>query len=277
MNRTTFQVSAVTAFFSTLMLSAPPHVGADNDRLYSVSSTTEILRRLGADEALPSNDMVIKMEAIAENPAVVPIEVESRIPGTERIAIIVDKNPAPLAAVFNLTPGLTTRISTRFRIQHSTKVYVLIHANGKVYLTSQEVKHVTSSACGVVEISPRIHTTNTHKPGDAHIRVRRTDDGWTVSGLFLHPMESGMRMADWNGAMKTAIDARTGKPVPPLYIREVTARINDKPVMKAQWGPSISADPIIGFNLRQARMGDIINLTAVSNNGLSQIASAALK
>ena len=38
---------------------------------------------------------------IAENGAVVPIEISSNIPGTSSIAVVIEKNPFPLAGKFD--------------------------------------------------------------------------------------------------------------------------------------------------------------------------------
>lgn len=60
------------------------------------------------------------------------------------------------------------------------------------------------------------------------IRAQATGDKAMVRVLMAHEMETGQRK---DGA---------GKIIPAWYIQEVTAQLNGKTVMTAQWGPSIS-------------------------------------
>ena len=84
---------------------------------------------------------------IAENGAVVPIGVTSTIPKTERIAILVEKNPNMLAASFDLPAGTEPTVTTRVKMGQSSNVYALVKADGKYYVAQKEVK-VTLGGCG---------------------------------------------------------------------------------------------------------------------------------
>ena len=52
--------------------------------------------------ATQSDQVRMKIPDIAENGAVVPVTVSTDLPNVESISIIVDNNPTPLAASFNL-------------------------------------------------------------------------------------------------------------------------------------------------------------------------------
>jgi sulfur-oxidizing protein SoxY len=84
---------------------------------------------------------------IAENGAVVPIGITSNIPKTESIAILVEKNPNMLAAVFDIPAGTDPSLSTRIKMGQSSNVYALVKADGKYYVASKEIK-VTLGGCG---------------------------------------------------------------------------------------------------------------------------------
>ena len=84
---------------------------------------------------------------IAENGAVVPIGIASTIPKTESIAILIEKNPNMLAAVFDIPPGTDPAINTRVKMGQSSNVYALVKADGKYYVASKEIK-VTLGGCG---------------------------------------------------------------------------------------------------------------------------------
>ena len=76
-----------------------------------------------------------------------PVEIVSRIPATQSIYIIADKNPQPLVAIFDITGDMEPFISTRIKMGESSKVRVLVKAAGKFYVATQDVK-VTIGGCG---------------------------------------------------------------------------------------------------------------------------------
>jgi sulfur-oxidizing protein SoxY len=77
----------------------------------------------------------------------VPIGVTSTIPKTESIAILIEKNPNTLAAVFDIPAGTDPSISTRVKMAQTSNIYALVKADGKFYVASKEVK-VTLGGCG---------------------------------------------------------------------------------------------------------------------------------
>ncbi len=105
------------------------------------------LAAIGGGDAAASGDIVVKAPDIAENGAVVPVEVESKIAGTESIAIIGEKNGFPLIADFKLMNGAVGYVSTRIKLGATSNVTAVCKAGGKVYKASKEVK-VTIGGCG---------------------------------------------------------------------------------------------------------------------------------
>lgn len=105
------------------------------------------LGTIGAGDAAASGDITVKAPDIAENGAVVPVEVESRIAGTEGIALIGEKNGFPLIADFNLMNGAQGYISTRIKLGATSNVIAVVKAGGKTYKAHKEVK-VTIGGCG---------------------------------------------------------------------------------------------------------------------------------
>ena len=87
------------------------------------------------------------------------------------------------------------------------------------------------------------------------IRAQAAGDKATVRVLMSHEMETGQRKDS------------TGKVIPAWYIQEVSASLNGKPVLSAQWGPSIAKNPFLQFNVRGAKAGDKIAVTWVENRG----------
>ena len=87
------------------------------------------------------------------------------------------------------------------------------------------------------------------------IRAQAAGDKATVRVLMSHEMETGQRK---DGA---------GKVIPAWYIQELSASHNGKPVLSAQWGPSISKNPFLQFNVKGAKAGDKIGVSWVDNRG----------
>ena len=102
---------------------------------------------LGATGAAESKDITIKAPDIAENGAVVPVEVTSAIAGTSSIALIAEKNATPLVADFDLMGGTQPFISTRIKMGQTALVRAVVTAGGKNYTATKEVK-VTIGGCG---------------------------------------------------------------------------------------------------------------------------------
>lgn len=107
----------------------------------------DVMKSLGATGAAESGDIVITAPDIAENGAVVPVAVTSRIPNTESISIVAEKNPFPLAATFNMADGALPYASVRIKLGQTSHVRAVVKAGGKVYTAAKEVK-VTVGGCG---------------------------------------------------------------------------------------------------------------------------------
>ena len=118
-----------------------------NKAAFGAASVPDALKAIGASGPADSKDVAIKAPDIAENGAVVPVEVDSRIPGTTEIAVLVDKNPLPLAASFTFSNGALPSVALRLKMGKTSNVRVIAKAGGKSYATAKEVK-VTIGGCG---------------------------------------------------------------------------------------------------------------------------------
>jgi sulfur-oxidizing protein SoxY len=119
-----------------------------NKAAFEAKSMDETMKAFGGAAPAQSKDIAfVSTPDIAENGAVVPIGVTSTIPKTERIAILVEKNPNMLAASFDLPAGTEPTVTTRVKMGQSSNVYALVKADGKYYVAQKEVK-VTLGGCG---------------------------------------------------------------------------------------------------------------------------------
>jgi sulfur-oxidizing protein SoxY len=119
-----------------------------NKAAFEAKSMDETMKAFGGSAPAQSKDIAfVSTPDIAENGAVVPIGVTSNLPKTERIAILVEKNPNMLAASFDLPAGTEPTVTTRVKMGQSSNVYALVKADGKYYVAQKEVK-VTLGGCG---------------------------------------------------------------------------------------------------------------------------------
>lgn len=118
-----------------------------NKEAFQSKTLADALKALGASATEKTADVVITAPAIAENGAVVPVTVTSNLPKTESIALLVEKNPNLLAAVFTIPDGTEPHVTTRIKMSESSDVYALVRADGKFYTVAKEIK-VTLGGCG---------------------------------------------------------------------------------------------------------------------------------
>jgi sulfur-oxidizing protein SoxY len=105
------------------------------------------VKSLGGTTAAVSTEISINAPDIAENGAVVPVGVTSKLANTETISILVEKNPNALAGSFAIPNGTDPSVTTRVKMGQSSNVHAVVKAGGKFYVATKEVK-VTLGGCG---------------------------------------------------------------------------------------------------------------------------------
>ncbi|MDD3529393.1 MAG: thiosulfate oxidation carrier complex protein SoxZ [Gallionellaceae bacterium] len=97
------------------------------------------------------------------------------------------------------------------------------------------------------------------------IRASMAGDAAEVKALMNHVMETGLRK-----------DAKTGEVVPAHHITNVTATLNGKVVLDAQWGGGISKNPYLAFKVKGAKAGDKVKIETLDNKGEKDSAEATI-
>jgi sulfur-oxidizing protein SoxY len=118
-----------------------------NKAAFDTKSVDDTVKALGGATSAQSGDITITAPDIAENGAVVPVGVTSKIPNTQAIYILVEKNPNTLAAGFSIPAGTDANIATRIKMGQTSNVYAVVKADNKFYSAAKEVK-VTLGGCG---------------------------------------------------------------------------------------------------------------------------------
>ena len=117
------------------------------NKAFEAKSLDETVKLLGGTTAVQSGEISITAPDIAENGAVVPIGVTSKIPNTQNIYILVDKNLNSLSAGFGIPPGTEPNVATRVKMAQTSNVHAVVKADNKFYVATKEVK-VTLGGCG---------------------------------------------------------------------------------------------------------------------------------
>jgi sulfur-oxidizing protein SoxY len=197
----------------------------------------------------PMNDgadvIAIEMPYRAEDAAIVPVTLRTKLsPGDSRrvltITLVIDQNPAPMAAKFDLGPDAkVSEISTRVRVNNYTDVHAVVElSDGKLYVTKTYVK--ASGGCS----APAAKNADEARSRLGQMRYRqftRPGQG-PFSGvreaqvMIGHPNNSGLQM-----------NQVTQLYIPAFFVNELRLWQDDGLVLAMEGGISISEDPNIRF------------------------------
>ena len=87
------------------------------------------------------------------------------------------------------------------------------------------------------------------------IRATLVGDKTEVKVLMAHEMETGQRK-DSKGAV-----------IPAWFIQNVTATVNGRTVLSAEWGTAVAKNPFLSFRFSGAKAGDKVVITWTDNHG----------
>jgi sulfur-oxidizing protein SoxY len=186
----------------------------------------------------------IEMPYRAEDAAIVPVTLRTKLsPDDSRrvkaITLVIDQNPAPMAARFELGgEARVTEISTRVRVNSYTNVHAVAELDdGQLYVAKTYVK--ASGGCS----APAAKNPEEAKNRLGQIRYRqfaRPDQGPSSTReaqiMIGHPNNSGLQM-----------DQLTQLYIPAFFINELHLWQDNSLVLSMEGGISISEDPNIRF------------------------------
>lgn len=197
----------------------------------------------------PMNDgadiIGIEMPYRAEDAAIVPVTLKSKLsPDDSRrvlaITLVIDQNPAPMAAKFELGPDArVSEISTRVRVNNYTNVHAVAElSDGKLYMVKTFVK--ASGGCSA-PAAKNLEEAKNHLGQMKYRQFAGVDQGPTngkreAQIMIGHPNNSGLQM-----------DQVTQLYIPAFFVNELHLWQDDSPVLSMEGGISISEDPNIRF------------------------------
>jgi sulfur-oxidizing protein SoxY len=197
----------------------------------------------GARIETAANDVVtLETPKRAEDAAIVPVAIRARFAQSQeryidRIWLLVDRNPSPIAAVFEFTPDSgRADIETRIRIEEYTHVRAVARtSDGRYFMAANYVK--ASGGCS----APAGKDAAVAKVNLGKMRIRVSDPleigrPALVQLMVSHPNDSGL-----------AMDQLTRTYAPPHFVRRVEVTYAGKLVMAADVDFSISENPNFRF------------------------------
>ncbi len=115
---------------------------------FASGKVDDTLARLFNNKAISHTDQIsLSLPEVAEDGAVVPITISSELDNIDRLYILVEKNPTPLAAEFELSSNAMVYLTARIKMAESCNV-VVIARQGEQLLKLQKWVTVTHGGCG---------------------------------------------------------------------------------------------------------------------------------
>ena len=204
----------------------------------------------GRDIADGAGVIAIEMPYRAEDASIVPVTLRTMLPpgdtrAVKAITLVIDQNPAPVAATFQIGPGVTM-ISTRVRVDSYTNVHAVAElSDGRLYASAVYVK--ASGGCS----APTAKNAEEAKANLGQMRFRqfahpatRPADGPASAPreaqiMIRHPNNSGLQR-----------DQVTLLYIPAFFVRQIRVWQGDELVLGMDGGISMSEDPNIRFTYR---------------------------
>lgn len=215
------------------------------------------------DRAIIESDdlIVLTVPTRAEDAAIVPISITAQIPQTEeryieKIYLIIDKNPGPLAGTFRFTPKSgRADLAFRVRVNAYTPVRAIAEtSDGELYMSRRFIK--ATGGCSAPAGSDldaamaRLGKIKLKTGG-----VTQIAQPAAAQLMISHPNLSGMQM-----------DQVTQLYAPAHFVRHVKVSFNGEEVFSADTGFGISENPSFRFYFVPDSKGELTAEVSDSND-----------
>lgn len=229
----------------------------------SEATWTALKPDIFGDKTIADGSDILEMDAPvrAEDAAVVPITVralkaQDGDAAIKAITLVVDENPAPLAAKVTFGPAAATAsFSTRLRINAYSHIRAVAEMNdGSLRMIKKFVK--ASGGCSAPALKDQDKTVaetgqlrlRQFADGDPEAKPYALNAGGAASGeaqiMVRHPNYSGLQM-----------DQITMLYIPAHYVREIEMRRGEALILKMEGGISLSENPSFRFAFRKDGSG----------------------
>ena len=130
------------------LLGAPARAQSGwNKSAFGGQSVAEVMKALGASQPVASAEVSLQALDYVENGVLVAVEAATTLPGARRLALLVEKNPHTLAAVFELSDAIEPKVGIQLKLAQTSNVYaVVLTADGRALYAHKQI-HVTLGGC----------------------------------------------------------------------------------------------------------------------------------
>jgi sulfur-oxidizing protein SoxY len=119
-----------------------------NKTAFETKTLSAVMKALGVSAPVESPDVMVVAEELPASGASVQLGFKTKLSGVKRCALLVEKNPNTLSAVFDLTDSVEPEVYTQVKMSETCKVYaVAMMSDGRVLYAQKEVK-ITQGGCG---------------------------------------------------------------------------------------------------------------------------------
>jgi sulfur-oxidizing protein SoxY len=181
--------------------------------------------------------------------ASVPVKIVSKLPQSpslfvRRLYIVVDKNPSPVAAVFDLTTEVgQADLETRLRVDEYSHVRVISElSNGELHTDSRYVK--VSGGCSAPPNRDQLHNlgkTLLKTPEGVKLNAPTAVDLQVV-----HPNDTGFELNNVTVMF-----------IPPHFVRSIKVTYAERRIFDAELDFSIAENPAFRFNFVPHGAGEL--------------------
>ena len=131
---------------------------------FDAKTIDDAIAAAGVADAVESDAIVLRAPDIAENSALVHLEIQSGLPDTQSILLFAEKNPQPLVAQFDVLPGLEpfrgrrvlllgggdSAVDWALHLESIAAELTLIHRRDQFRAHEDSVRKLQASRCKVV-------------------------------------------------------------------------------------------------------------------------------
>ncbi|MGF1658076.1 MAG: quinoprotein dehydrogenase-associated SoxYZ-like carrier [Rubrimonas sp.] len=193
----------------------------------------------------PGGEMiVIDAPYRAHDAATVPVEIDIVPPlgrVVSRFTLLVDENPAPVAAEFEVGPGIGRKVelATRLRIDAYSNVRVVAELDdGSLHQSAVFVK--ASGGCS----APAMKNADEAVAAVGRMKLRAFYAGAGTAAGALSEAQLMIRHPNHSGFQMDQVSLLT---IPPWFVDEIEVRQGGELVLRVEGGISLSEDPSLRF------------------------------
>lgn len=249
--------SLVLVFFVATTSVLMPHAASLADK--TEEAWKDLKSDLYGQRQILDGSSMLMLEAPyrAHDAALVPISIgmiaeQDAANVIKTVTLVIDENPAPVAAIFKLAPESSIGyISTRVRVNSYGFVRAIAElSDGRLYMVQRYVK--ASGGCSAP--ASKNYEQAVARIGQMRLRqfARQTVDGLSegtgreVQLQIRHPNHSGLQM-----------DQVTGYYIPAHFVQTIDIRQGSKSLLSVEGAISLSEDPSIRFRFSPINKGRI--------------------